>query len=287
MFSRSIHVLKPSKASLAVLLVLMFFCLAQLNAAPIMPGAPDYSWAFDDGSGATTATATNGAVNGQIVGASDSSNTKFSYTGNRALDFDGSNDRVDLDGIDLSSGGNSAVTISAWVYSQDTDNSKKAQIFGNWFQGDDKQTVSLFDYTGGARMIAQVVGDVTSSTSSSGGDFARGEWVHLVGILDGSVDKDGWIAVYVNGTLDDNNHNAGALRNISDEGTYGIGGDAGTTDSLRYFDGLIDEVAVWRSVLTNDNIEWLQTNSMTTIPEPSSLLAILLGSLTLLGFRRR
>ena len=56
MFTRVIYVLKNRKSSLAVSLVMMFFCVVQLNAAPIAPGDPDYSWAFDDGPGATTAT---------------------------------------------------------------------------------------------------------------------------------------------------------------------------------------------------------------------------------------
>ena len=284
--STSIRVLEKLQICLAVLLILMFSCISPLNAEPIAPDAPDYSWAFDDGAGSAVATATNGGVDGQIVGASDSADTRFSYAGNRALDFDGSNDRVDLTGLDLTAGGNSAVTVSAWVYSRDTANAKRGQIFGNWFQGGDKQTVSLIDYTGGARMIAEVVGG-TSATSSNEGEFSRNEWVHVVGILDGSPANDGWIAVYVDGILDDNNYNAGALRDILDEGTYGIGGDAGTSDPARYFDGLIDEVAVWRSVLSPENIEWLHGNSITAIPEPSGLLAMILGVLTLLGIRSR
>ena len=231
---------------------------------PLVPSAPDYAWAFDDGPAATTAIAKYGPVDGQIVGASDSSNAHFSYTGNRALEFDGSNDRVDLNGVNLTAGGNSAVTVSAWVYSHDTSETKKAQIFGNWFQGGDKQTVSFLDYTGGGRMIAETTTG-PSGTDTGGGDYPRNEWVHLVGILDGAETGDGLVAIYVNGVLSDDNYTAALLRDIVNEGTYGIGGDVGTTDALRYFDGLIDELAVWRSVLTEENILWLYENSIMDI----------------------
>ncbi|MBN2292765.1 MAG: metallophosphoesterase [Pirellulales bacterium] len=230
----------------------------------VVPSEPDYAWTFDDGSGATLAVATNGAVNGQIVGAADSANTHFAYDGNRSLEFDGVDDRVDLDGIDLTSEENSAVTVSAWVYSRDTAETKKAQIFGNWFQGGDKQTVSLIDYTGGGRMTAETdIGFI--GTSSSEGDFLRNEWVHLVGVMGGTGESDGFVAVYVNGVLADCDFTEGLLRDILDEGFYGIGGDVGTADSQRYFDGLIDEVAVWRSALTEQNILWLYEHSLMDI----------------------
>jgi hypothetical protein len=48
----------------------------------------------------------------------------------------------------------------------------------------------------------------------------------------------------------------------------------------------MDEVAVWKSALTADNVEWLYANSMTQIPEPSGLVLICVGALALLIGRR-
>ena len=247
---------------------------------------PSWSWAFDDGPGATIAKAEHGPVDGVIVGAVDSATTHFDYAGNRSLELDGTDDRVDLDGINITGGGNNAFTISAWVYSEDTAGDNKGTVFGNWFQGAGQALMLYEDDGNRTRLITE---DGAGGVNHTGyADMPKGQWVHLVGVWDGSPTNDGFGAVYINGILATSTNTAGILKNLVDEQTYGIGGDSGTSSTERYFDGFIDEVAVWRSALSVEDVRWLYTNSMTRIPvpEPSTLILACLGALALLGRRR-
>ncbi|MBN1553362.1 MAG: PEP-CTERM sorting domain-containing protein, partial [Phycisphaerae bacterium] len=44
-----------------------------------------------------------------------------------------------------------------------------------------------------------------------------------------------------------------------------------------YYDGDLDEVAIWNSVLSADEIAWLYDNSLNSIPEPATLSLLVLG----------
>jgi hypothetical protein len=90
-------------------------------------------------------------------------------------------------------------------------------------------------------------------------------------VWDGTEAYDGTGTLYINGIEADSTDGAGVLKNLLDEGTYGIGGDTGITATVRYFDGFIDEVAVWRSALSADNAEWLYQNSIKGIPPDGEL----------------
>ncbi|MCH1509394.1 MAG: LamG domain-containing protein [Akkermansiaceae bacterium] len=119
--------------------------------------------------------------------------------------------------------------------------------------------------------------------------LAANEWHHVV--MTGSTTA-GALTLYVDGALVDSN--TSLTNGITFNGTGGFGaapnltigaarpnsGDAG----YRPYDGLLDEVAIYDSVLTPAQINAHATNS---IPEPGSALLLSLGGLVLLRRNRR
>lgn len=59
------------------------------------------------------------------------------------------------------------------------------------------------------------------------------------------------------------------------------------TDNIGHFEGLIDELAIWNSVLAPDEIQWLYRSSIYAIPEPSTFAMLLFAVAALAWPRRR
>ena len=89
-------------------------------SVPMRPVDPDWGWFFDDGSG-TTATSAHGAEDGTLHnGVSWSSDTPFAYDGNYSIRLDGSNDYVEMSGLDDALNGSTAFSLSLWIRSDST-----------------------------------------------------------------------------------------------------------------------------------------------------------------------
>ena len=124
-------------------------------------------------------------------------------------------------------------------------------------------------------------GGVRETVSSP---LAAGEWHHIG--MTGS-ESAGEIKLYVDGILVDTNNDLanGATFNGAD----GFGGaphltiGASRPDGLRPYGGLLDEVAIYDSVLTPAQIS---AHANATIPEPGSALLLALGSSVLVRRRR-
>lgn len=54
----------------------------------------------------------------------------------------------------------------------------------------------------------------------------------------------------------------------------------------RFWEGWIDEVAVWDRVLAEEEIQWLQNNAIVAIPEINSLAMLLITAAFVLVQRR-
>ena len=84
-------------------------------------------------------------------------------------------------------------------------------------------------------------------------DATLGEWHHLVATYDGSTMK-----LYVNGTLENSLSISGTVANSDvEEKAFWLGGQAGGD---YHWDGTLDEVAIWGSVLTATEIQTLYNN---------------------------
>ena len=194
------------------------------------------AWRFDEGAG-YTATDISGRGNHGTLTNMDSATDWVDGQENDCLDFDGANDYIDLN---TGSYNPSTVSICAWIYPESTDTNR--MIVANESPTDNFQGYALY-IPSSADVQFEVAG--SAATGSSNTSITANEWTHVVGIWDGSD-----TIIYKNGILADQD-NFGVAVDGSGSDWY-IGYEpTGTAD---YFDGKIDEVAIFDKVLTDAEV---------------------------------
>ncbi|MBN2455049.1 MAG: LamG domain-containing protein [Sedimentisphaerales bacterium] len=251
------------KNVLVCLFFVVIFCFAAIEAR-----AELVSWYRFEGNADDSA----GANHGTVYGDPDWTEGKVGD----ALKFDGVGDYVHL-GNDNSLKPPLPITISAWI---------KLNAVGDTYT-----VVSLDDPSSdyyGVFLQVWPTNVVQISYGDGGGDnpFHRrtkmgttvldmDTWYHVAAVVRGPTDMD----LYVDG---------------ADEGTYeGTGGGltyssgdsfVGSTGGVRsYFDGIIDEVAIWNHALSPGEVTDIYLNG---VPEPATVSFILLGSLAVIRTRK-
>ncbi len=219
-----------------------------------------------------------------------STNTPFTYSGNYALDFDGTGDFVQVnDAVGLRPG-TSAWTLSLWFRN---DAAQFAGLMSKRMASGGNHQMGLYqsdteNASDGRKVQALTIG--TSSATDvwwyhTDDDVADGSWRHLALVRPSSGDA----IIYVDGT-------AVGITAIADTDTepQDVNNDqpwfiGQVKASTGLYTGLIDEPAMWNSALSGDNVEWLANNSLHLIPEPSTLILLATGLVALLvyGLRRR
>ena len=163
---------------------------------------------------------------------------------NYALDFDGTNDYVSANGVatELDSSTNLPLSVSAWVYPEN--GTKEQLVFGFYKNNAFANGPSV--WFGGSNYKFAHWDSLTTVHSSS--TYAINNWHHVV--LTIGSDRDG--VLYVNGSSAatfSGVFNSGGLDMFSIAVDYDTsGGTAG--NKSQYFDGKIDEVAVWNDELS-------------------------------------
>ena len=169
-----------------------------------------------------------------------------------ALDFDGTNDKVSANGVatELASSNNLPLSVSAWVYPED--GTKKQLVFGFFKRSNSFANGPSVLYGGTDLKFAYYNQTLTAVDTSS--TYAINNWHHVV--LTIGSDRDGLL--YVNGSSAatfSSAFNSGALDIFSIAVDYDeteISATAG--DPAEYFDGKMDEVAVWNDELTSAEV---------------------------------
>ncbi len=257
------------------------------QAASIAPGTPRYGWLFDEGSGGG-AGAFVGGEDGTLVGdVGWSTDAPMAYAGNHSLYFDGSGDFVEVFGLAGALEGWDAFTLSMWVKSETLDHNRA------FFSGQDPGNQDLF----GARYDDRgwLSGDATQDLIKigfqiegvGGVQYESGEgvqttaWQQIVWTWESGAGMSLWI----DGVLDTPTQNqfGGLSGKIGSQPRFLIGDGPKAA-----WQGWIDEVVVWDSALGVDQVNWLQTESVATVPEPGSVVLLLLGlvGLAMAGRRR-
>jgi len=194
-------------------------------------------WLFDEGSGDVANDSSGHKNDGKFTGSPKWVNGKFG----KALQLDGSSASVDCGNtatLDLPT--NSAVTMCAWVNSA-------VGSTGAW-QGIMAKRTANYSY--GINFINTAF-QVYSSSGSGVQGWAyllpKNEWVHIVGIMSKDPTQ-----LYVNGELfggAGKGPGGGAFSNAANLFRIGSSGTIG-----EYFNGIIDDVAVFDVALTADDI---------------------------------
>ena len=195
------------------------------------------------------------------------------YQNSYSLQFDGSNDYVDGGNDSSLNWGDGDGTVACWFK---TDDSGTSDIVLNGSYSTNGKTYAL--YVDGSSKIAFAIDD--NNTSGTGGlkSVVSGTsvndniWRHVAGVRVGTN-----IRLYVDGVEDANSPTDitgyGSL-DISDNlffgaGTAGTGGSPGN-----FYQGSIDEVAIWNTALTSNQVKTLYNNR-----EPFNAKNIALSSL--------
>jgi len=175
-----------------------------------------------------------------------------------ALDFDGTNDNVSANGVatELASSSNLPLSVSAWVY---PDNGTKQQLVFGFYKRNNAFKNGPSVWYGDTDLKFAYDEHITSFTAvHSSSTYAINNWHHVV--LTIGSDRAG--VLYVNGSSAltfSGALNSGGLDMFSiavdyDDELNNDGDSLGAGDPAQYFDGKIDEVAVWNVELTSAEV---------------------------------
>ena len=169
-----------------------------------------------------------------------------------ALDFDGTNDNVSANGVatELDSD-NLPLSVSAWVYPDD--GTSEQLVFGFFKRSNSFANGPSVLY--GAADLKFSYYDQTPTFDNSSSTYAINNWHHVV--LTIGSDRAG--VLYVNGSSAATFSGAysGSLDRFSiavDYDSVTVDGEAVAGNPTQYFDGKIDEVAVWNDELTSAEV---------------------------------
>jgi glucose/arabinose dehydrogenase len=213
---------------------------ADYRAAVLGDGPIGY-WRLGETSGTTAADETGTApgtyVNAPALGVPGA----LTGNSNTAASFDGSSQYVDMTNsapLNVSS----AVSVEAWVKPTTMPGAGNSATiamkasdppYGYWLQLTDTDRAKFGLGIGGV-----------NHPLSAGGVVAPGSWYHIVGTYDGSVQR-----LYVNGALVASQPLSGTVDAVA--GDFRIG----TTRASEFFNGAIDEVAVFNKALTPAQVQ--------------------------------
>lgn len=167
-----------------------------------------------------------------------------------ALDFDGTNDNVSANGVatELASSTNLPLSVSAWVY---PDNGTKQQLVFGFYKRSNSFKNGPSVWFGDTDLKFAYYNDSFTTVHSST-TYAINNWHHVV--LTISATQAG--VLYVNGSSAltfSGTYNSGGLDMFSIAVDYDSSeGSAGSPN--QFFDGKIDEVAVWNDELTSAEV---------------------------------
>ena len=242
-----------------------------LNArADISTGLVGY-WAFNDGSGSSTAADSSGNGNdGTLTGFSDGTfTTMWTANGklNGAILFNQGSDTADYvsinDADDLNFGSTVEFTVAAWVklsaapYNNETILCKGyvgAEEYGLDFTSAGKCRFSMRNGGGGTEVAV-----VATNTIS------QGTWYHLVGVYNKTASNE---VIYVNGVsnaVSGNPFQATVLTNTSVVSIGNAQSTAGSAFNLP-FKGTIDDVHLYNRALSASDVFQLYTNTSSSVP---------------------
>jgi hypothetical protein len=278
---------------------------AYMAATPTMP---KHSWLLDG-----NAKAQLGGIDGTLVGQGDPGNPPtfgstspdppLTYAGNQYLKLEQSADNQQYVNFGQPLQFTDAITASLWFKADGSPNSGATQfLLGEYGSSSGGRSWALATYStnGTLRLL---MSDTGGWSGSIGKDYfstfsvTDGEWHHVAFTFEGSSDPggDGVARLYFDGVelIVGDGLNKSKDNDIAALNATNLPLMAGTRSDVRsygngdYFAGLIDEVAIWNSVLSPEEIKWLYHSSIYAIPEPSTFVLLLLAGAAMVWPRRR
>jgi hypothetical protein len=218
-----------------------------------MTGAADPDlvahWKFDDGSGTTLFDSSGNGHDGTLMG--DPKWVSGHLGG--ALEFDGDGDYVDCGSSpDFEIPVN--ISITCWIKVNQFDKTWQAIITTSDSSWRVHRSSSSNNIAWGSSGLSPT--DLTGTT-----DVSTGEWFHIAAVYNGTQKL-----LYINGNLDASSDSTGNIT-TSSMPVY-IGENSGATS--RFWDGLIDDVRIYRRALSETEILGVMAGGGTDYPQASS-----------------
>jgi len=199
-----------------------------------------------------------------------------SFSSTKSLDFDGVDDYVNCGNVTALNG----LSGGSWSFWLNNDITGFNGILNQWGTGSDRLIYSWLWIAGGR---IDIYFDGSAKYRVSGNTVINalntGEWINLVIVFDGTLpntsDENGRLKVYINGTLlsDGFSFVTGPTVMPSTTSDLILGS---YTSGAGYFNGLMDEVAIWNNSLTQDAVTEIYNdgtpndlNDLTNATDPS------------------
>ena len=181
----------------------------------------------------------------------------FLNADNYSLSFDGSDDYVNVaDDNSLDFDGSTSFSVSAWVKTPDVPNSGMHAIVCKMPDGSGVSGWQ-FGFSAGGYTIFQHDGDGIDGPNVYGTtDVDDNAWHHISVTVDRSNQI---IKVYFDGSLEGSDNMGNPSVDLSNTAPLFIGKDRGSTN---FFNGKIDETAIWNDALTADEISALYNSGL-------------------------
>jgi hypothetical protein len=174
--------------------------------------------------------------------------TSYSQGSGYSLDFDGSNDYVNMGSISQLNI-TSNITIEAWVLNQSAP-SNYAGIISNLSDNyADENGYGLFYSSGNLTFWLQTVGgNANDYTSYPKYSLDLNKWYHIAGTYDGSTMK-----LYINGVLVDTKAKTGAIKYTTTPLSFRLGTYYDSNEDI-YSNGKYDEIRIWNFARSESEI---------------------------------
>lgn len=256
----------------------------------VLADSPLVYYEFDETSGAVAANSgsSGGTNSGTVVGTVTLGNATF-LNGGTSYDFGGG--RVSAAALPSSL---TEWTLEGWV-NWDSAKTSASNFFGNDQGGwNDDVIFGIGAETGGIGTTASSVGLVQQGNPGTTRDIvedplSHSVWHHVVAT--GST-VNGELKLYVDGVLEDTDNSLVNGMTLNGAGGFGsplLAVGASRANGFRPFDGLIDEFAIYGTVLDATTITAHYNAGVTEVivPEPSTLTLTLLGLVGFVAYRSR
>ncbi len=257
-------------------LLVCFAAVVLMAALPVQAATITHRYDFEADNGDDTA----GGVNGVLTG--DPTFSGEAKSGSRAIVLDGDGDYVDFpDAMDFGS----QFSIALWVKPEPGALGIQ-NLIANGPGGWATDGFKIYYNTWSDPATADNALAVETGNSAGGGDAYRsaagaiteGAWNHVVTTVDTAA---GEVRLYVDGS--EAAGTGGLIADMNLNQDWEIGAMKGSW----FLAGSIDDVQVYSGVLTADEVAWLNGNAGAVIPEPGTLVLIIVGGLSLLAYRWR
>ena len=170
-------------------------------------------------------------------------NDSIAFPNTNSVSFDGTNDYIDL-GTSSTLNPTSSLTLSTWIYINGAGTGSLPTIYNSSKTSNGISGGIALAYTSNKiRFYLDTTGSSGWVYAESNSTLSTGQWYHLVGTWDGST-----VTLYIDGTAQSTTASASTIGYNTGTPAY-IG-----RYSTNYFEGLIDEVALFNSALSVSDI---------------------------------